>query len=479
MAKLSPIRIYKDFTRGRLDKGKASDLIISLIENTNVQDYKSEILSIKLLGLIGSKELRIYKFLENLLISHMNENIRGFAASVIIKNFPNKAFNPITWALNKEQSESCLILIIKALEKVEDPKLKSLLNIRKHVSYEGNIYFPFGADLALNLNNKNVDDISRVKGLRALTNIKKLFLNFNQITEIKGLNNLINLQTLQLQGNRIREIKGLEKLNKLEYLYLNNNEISKIQNINYLPYLKSLQLYDNRISSIQKLDSLMKLEILNLRNNNIIEIKGLEDLTNLKRLDLSNNQISKIKGLENLSKLEFLDLSHNQISVISGIDALKELKFLDLRNNEINKINGLINLKKLNLEKLQHLYLGFNRISETEDFDMSNDIKILDKLKIESNNLPNSSFDFYNSKKMFESLSNKQELEIRDIKFISPLLKRPILIKEFKQGKNLLDSLMNSLWIIIWNNYEFEIFRLSKSGKITWFQKNKKRFLFR
>ncbi|MFX0082219.1 MAG: leucine-rich repeat domain-containing protein [Candidatus Hodarchaeota archaeon] len=466
MSVLAPNKIYGDFKKKKLDKSKASELLISVIDNPLELDNRTRISSVKFLGLIGSKEERIYFFLENLLISDLNEIVRGHAASIIIRNFSNRAFEPIKWVLKHEKSDFCVIMIIRALEKTNNLQLKSLLNTIEYIDYKGRIFFPFGSYPIINLSSSNIDNLSDVKGLGNLINLSKLILNFNRITEIEGLDNLINLKSLHLQWNNIREIKGLEHLNNLEYLYLNNNEILKIQGLKNLSNLKSLMIYDNQIAEIEKLEHLSNLEILNLRNNRINEIKGLRCLNNLRRLDLSNNRITEIKDLDKLTKLEFLDLSHNQISEIKGLDNLKNLKFLDLRNNKITAIKQLDILKQL-----KHLYLGFNRISIIENTGNKN---FIDTLSAEGKGISNSPFDFFYNYKSHKNSDYERPIEINDIKFMPELFKSQSLFKELKMIGNPINYFTSSKWIITWKNNDFEIFRFSKVGKISWIQRRRK-----
>ena len=468
MSTLSPKEIFEDFKEKKFDKSKASELLISVIENPLELDNRTRISSVRFLGLIGSKEESVYFFLENLLISDLNEIVRGNAASIIIRDFSDQALEPIKWALKNEESESSIILIIKALEKTKNLKLKSLLKTIEYIDFKGKFFFPFGTDPIINLSSSNIEKISKVKGLGNLINLNKLYLNFNRITEIEDLDNLINLKSLHFQGNKIIKIKGLEHLKKLEYLYLNNNEILKIQGIKNLSNLKSLMIYDNQITEIQHLEHLSNLEILNLRNNGINEIKGLKHLDNLKRLDLSNNEITEIKGLDNLTNLEFLDLSYNQISEIKGLNNLKNLKFLDLRNNKIEEIRELNILKQL-----QHLYLGFNRISIIENTENKS---ILDTLSIEGNKISNSPFDFFYNYKARKNSSKKKFNEIIDIKFMPEIFKSQSSLKELQLISNPINYFTSSSWVIMSKNNEFEIFRISKSGKITWVQRRRKQY---
>jgi len=390
MSIVSPNKIFDDFKQGKLTKSQASDLLISLVENTIELYAGKKIVVINLLALISTNDEKVFKFLEHLLISDLDDLVRGNAAYVTINNFSDLAFEPINWALKHEESETSIILIIKALKKTNNLKLKSLLNTIEYVEYEGKILLPFGTEQIINLSSQNIVNLSQVKGLANLINLNKLHLSFNKITELTCLDNLVNLKSLHLQGNKIRKITGLDQLKNLEYLYLNSNGIFKIKGIGNLSKLKSLMIYDNMIPEIQKLGHLSNLEILNLRNNSISELKGLESLSNLKKLDLSNNQITEIKNLDKLGNLEFLDLSYNQITEIKGLDNLKNLKFLDLRNNKITAI------KQLNiLKQLQHLYLGFNKISIAGNNEELNQENNLDTLGIDGKNISRSLFDFF------------------------------------------------------------------------------------
>jgi Leucine-rich repeat (LRR) protein len=461
-------KIYEDLKNNKLDKSQASELLISIIENIHDNDDKSRILALRYIGLISPKSEKVFKFLENLLISDLNEQIRCQAAKIMIYNYPEKSIEPFSWAMKYDNESPCLVQIIRLLEKTSNFNLKSLLNNIKFVDFEDNIYFPLKDYPIINLNNKNIDNIKNIKNLENLTNLKKLYLNYNQITDINGLDTLTNLKSLHLQGNRIKEIKGLSHLEKLEFLYLNNNEISKIEGLDCIPNLKYLFLYDNKISEIRNLENLSNLEVLNLRNNYVSEIKGLEKLSNLRKLDLSNNHISDIKGIKNIINLQFLDLSHNEIREIKWLKNLKNLKFLDLRNNRITKITHHQKLKKV-----QHMYLGFNLLKKSEISDKFGHNKVLDIKNLDGKGLTSSlelkNFTIYDTDKPI----NKLEL-IKDIKFIPTSFVSNSIIKNLSTANDTIDFFTKSSWMILLKNNEYEIFRLSKQGNYEWIQKSRK-----
>lgn len=86
---------------------------------------------------------------------------------------------------------------------------------------------------------RRIDDITKIKGLEKLRDLKVLDMNGNNISEIKGLKNLINLKRLDLSENKITEIKGLEKLENLEELDLGGNKITEIKGLENRTELRS------------------------------------------------------------------------------------------------------------------------------------------------------------------------------------------------------------------------------------------------
>ena len=67
-----------------------------------------------------------------------------------------------------------------------------------------------------------------MKGLEKLTH---LFLGEgNQLTNVKGLEKLTQLKVLDLNSNQLTDVKGLEKLTQLEKLNLQGNpDLTKAQ----------------------------------------------------------------------------------------------------------------------------------------------------------------------------------------------------------------------------------------------------------
>jgi protein phosphatase 1 regulatory subunit 7 len=92
---------------------------------------------------------------------------------------------------------------------------------------------------------------------------------------------------LHLGNNRIRRIRGLDALVNLEKLWLDENRIESIGEgaLNNLGKLRELNLASNRVESIgMSLDGLVSLEELNISNNKIGNFKEVLNLNRLPNL---------------------------------------------------------------------------------------------------------------------------------------------------------------------------------------------------
>jgi len=98
---VTPKNVFSDFENNLLDKNYASELLMTLIENSKEDDVRAE--SIEYLKKIDCKQQKIFEFLENLLVSDLSEAIRSAAFQAISKNFTKKAIKPVIYAIFKEK----------------------------------------------------------------------------------------------------------------------------------------------------------------------------------------------------------------------------------------------------------------------------------------------------------------------------------------------------------------------------------------
>jgi len=107
--------IYDKFKNKKLDQSSATNTLIFLVENTEDEELRTD--CIKKIKKVGLKEERVFKLLENLLISDSSVLIRKAAFKAIKKNFTEKAITPIRHAINNEEG-TLLVDLINFLDEI-------------------------------------------------------------------------------------------------------------------------------------------------------------------------------------------------------------------------------------------------------------------------------------------------------------------------------------------------------------------------
>jgi Leucine-rich repeat (LRR) protein len=146
----------------------------------------------------------------------------------------------------------------------------------------------------------------------------------NQLTDVKGLEKLTQLKWLDLGANQLTDVKGLEKLTQLTWLYLFVNQLTDVKGLEKLTQVKTLNLDHNQLTDVKGLEKLTQLRLLSLEGNQLTNVKGLEKLTQLKWLHLYNNKLTDVKGLEKFTQLKYLDLYDNPDLTKAQIAALRK-----------------------------------------------------------------------------------------------------------------------------------------------------------
>lgn len=178
-------------------------------------------------------------------------------------------------------------------------------------------------------------------------NLTELYLAQNKLKEIKGLKHLSNLRKLDLGANRIRimdedELSGLVNL---EDLWLGKNKIENIGGISKLTKLRTLDVQANRLTVVENLTAQQyTLEELYLSHNNIgnrgaSQATGLAlQFTKLTTLDLSRNRILSTTPFAHITNLEDLWLSGNKITSFDDVEPISGLSKLDAIYLEYNPV---------------------------------------------------------------------------------------------------------------------------------------------
>ncbi|MFX1328049.1 MAG: hypothetical protein ACFE91_07885 [Promethearchaeota archaeon] len=427
---LTPKEIYENLRNKDLDYYSALELLITLIENTDNIDTRLQ--SLQILEKIQAKDEKVFKLLENLLVSDSEETIRNIAASQIKKFFLDKALEPMKWALEHESSLRCLITVISTLSEINNLKSRFILMEKLNNLYNQKHKY----NLKSSFITRKIENIPTQELANILINyyfisflkirfgyLKYEFDNFGYITTLDLTNidpqgifitsflelisYLKHLEVLDLRFNNLMNISEIsKKLDSIISLDLSYNRIINLPtSIQNLTSLRHLNLKSNRLRSIpESLGNLKLLQTLNLRNNILNKIpKSIKFLKFLENLNLHGNKIEKIEfklpnsikelelgwnnflefptAIKSLKSLESLGMSGNKLKIIpKWIGSFQLLKVLDLYDNNITTLPKSMG----SLSSLEILVLRNNQLSHLpETFKFLHKIK---KLNLSWNN---------------------------------------------------------------------------------------------
>ncbi|MBO5398460.1 MAG: leucine-rich repeat domain-containing protein [Clostridia bacterium] len=191
-----------------------------------------------------------------------------------------------------------------------------------------------------------------LQSMSQLTNLRELYIHFDQafrFADLSYLSNLENLTTFRYTADNLnneytdisekRDITGIGNLSHLTTIKLNNLN----------------ELYD--ISDLYRCQNLVTLELV---NSKVSDLSALANLTNLKTLKLNNNAITDIYPLRNLSKLESLNLENNLLTDISYY------KNENGQSIGYEVMDILYDLNQIKKGKLKELYISGNSFDDTE-----------------------------------------------------------------------------------------------------------------
>ncbi len=419
---LQPRKIYEDFRLKRVDKAKTVELLVSLIET--IEDDKIRKDSIETLNKIDITKSRVFKFLENILISDSNEDLRYSAAKVIKSRFLKKSIIPFLWVLQNESSYNCLITIITSLEEISDARIESMLieEIKRIdiPNFKQSLESLFKENLIENYSHKELAKI--IINYITINYLKTKFTKFkfqvenglitdldfseidNQIiywrdrraiqeySDVIGIQNLPNLKKIQFFPlgwtfnneftfqNSISLIKALERLNNnvaKETLISQINQVAEekftLPRINQIENLSISRLCDIlrnylTIAFLAKKHSQLEYEI---KDGEIIEIS------------LENEKIITLPEIiKHFSSLRSLIVKNcNLYNLPESIGTFKHLEVLNLERNSLKAIPKFISY----LSSLKYLNLNNNEIN-TLPYSIGQ-LTNLEYLNLETNNL--------------------------------------------------------------------------------------------
>lgn len=273
MLKLTPEKIIFDYSKKLINKDLTITYLITLIEEIN-DDY-DRIKSINLLKFLKFKDPKIYKILENSIISESNHLVRNTALKIIHDIYGIDSSEILNWSIENEKSP----IVIKSLYKI-------LLKNSRVPSYQ----------IMFNKLLERLGEIYKIDGTEV-----KFYL------DIQALRNKLQIKNpLSFQQWQIREDKEIG----LRHWSITDSVDDVIHHGAFCTIKKNhtvaLNLYSNNLKLLpNSIGSLFELKYLYLENNKLITLpESIINLRNLKILDLSYNPIDKIP--DSLIKLQKL-----------------------------------------------------------------------------------------------------------------------------------------------------------------------------
>ena len=308
---LSPDKIYSNVENGKFSKAIAAELLISLIEGSDNPTIRAE--SINISEKLKIHDQKIFKILENSLLSDESPLVRKSAANFIGQFFLKKGSNTLIWVIQHDKSPLVIKVISDLNSKLNSARYKSL-------SKEINMYL---AEIALSVG--------------IVQNEAKFILDLEALFAQNETDYELELKSYEfykkLKDNKLGE----------SWLTIRNKRIESLS-FNYYNW-KYLKEIPSMFSSISELhDPMVYLNFLGklaLKSSEILKIPdSIARLTNLKQLNLSRNNIKVFpKSILSLVHLKFLDISHNKITDIPvEIKNLNSLDVLRINHNDIRKI---------------------------------------------------------------------------------------------------------------------------------------------
>ncbi len=224
---LTPETICHRVVNGQLTKIAATELLISLLEGSNDDEIRTK--SIDAFSKLGLRTQKIFRIIENCVLSDTSALVRRVAIRVLVQDFPKKDnYLLLKWAVNYENSVIVLKQLLDLFNGIDDPHfnifkkdlLKKLEDVYSIIADEidlilnlGILYIEYSSDYNLDIYSSWFKIIEFVK--RYPDNI--------------GL--LSRLSYLRSGGHKLKPLsKTTFSLSELRKLYLRENEITSLPN---------------------------------------------------------------------------------------------------------------------------------------------------------------------------------------------------------------------------------------------------------
>lgn len=199
-----------------------------------------------------------------------------------------------------------------------DEQLASLMTI-EHLTCNGN---------------KNITDL---KPLAILTNLKTLDCSNTNIKSLEGIETLRSLVELNCSDNdNINSLIPLQGLGGLEKVNCGNTMVKNLSPLRNLRNLKKLDVHFctvNSLGGISELNTLVELNVS--QNKSLYTLDGMQKLVNLVNLDLSQTNVDNLDPIKDLKSIEVLNVSNSMVASLRPIMMYKNLIEIDCSGTPI------------------------------------------------------------------------------------------------------------------------------------------------
>lgn len=289
MSKLTPEKITNEYLKKIINRDLTITYLITLIEELSV-DY-NRIESINLLKFLKFKDSRIYRILENCIISENNQLVRNSALRIVHDIYGEDSSEILKWSIENEISPIVIKSLFKILQKNSRvPSYQIMFN--KLLERLSEIYKVDGTEVKFYLDIQALRNKLQIKnplafqqwqiredkeiGLRkwSITDSVDDVIHHGAFCTIKKTHTV----ALNLYSNNLKLLpNSIERLNELQYLYLENNELITLpKSIGNLKNLKFLDISYNYIEylpdSLIKFQNLGEIRLHGVKNKNFLKI---------------------------------------------------------------------------------------------------------------------------------------------------------------------------------------------------------------
>lgn len=192
---------------------------------------------------------------------------------------------------------------------------------------------------SLNLENKNIADLTGIEDFTALENIN---ISRNNLSNLNITKN-VNLKYVYLANNNLTNLDVSKNTNLLQLDFADNN-INTID-LSFNSKLQSITASKNQMTGID-VTKQKDLDWLILNENFITEI-DLSFNPNLRLINIENNRLTKFKAKNNTT-IENINVNNNSIENIN-ISGATNLKTLKVESNQLSSLDLSTNTSLENL----------------------------------------------------------------------------------------------------------------------------------